>query len=293
MKRNVDESQILDQNRRFHDQVESEVYDQRMRVLHDDDSVSRTIDELERVLGEKLPRGGRVIDVASGTGNLAVKLARTGFYDEVVAVDISIKSLEVGKASARQHGRDLTIVESDMKRLPFDDNSFDFLVGCAFLHHLAYPVEFMTEVRRVLKPGCPFVIIGEGTHFFHLALPVVKGPAILLNKAVKAAKKSDDATYKWEHDAIDVHDFTMKDARDLVAGFDNTRIVTEGFAGPLINQGLLSPIRYLTGNKGVLGSILDATDKVLAASDKVVFNHVLPKGMRASLKISGRKPRTI
>ncbi len=291
MKRVVDEAQILDQNRRFHDQVEAEVYDQRMRVQHDDEHMALTIAELERVLGRPLPRGGRVADVASGTGNLAVKLARTGYYDEVVAVDISVKSLEVAQRSAAAFGADLTIVESDMKKLPFDGNSFDFIVGCAFLHHLAYPVAFMSEIRRVLKPGCPFVIIGEGTNFFHRALPFVKGPAILLNKVVKAAKKSDEATYKWEHGSIDVHDFTMNDARELVAGFDNARIVTEGFASPLINQGLLSPIRYLSGNKGMLGKVLDLTDRLLHASDKAVFNRLLPMGMRASLKISGSKPQ--
>lgn len=291
MKRVVDEIQILDQNRRFHDQVEAEVYDQRMRVQHDDENMAITLGELERVLGRPLPRGGRVADLASGTGNLAVKLARSGHYDEVVAVDISVKSLEVAKSSAAAFGAELTTVESDMKRLPFEDDSFDFVVGCAFLHHLAYPVEFMSEVRRILKPGCPFVIIGEGTYFFHRALPFVKGPAILMNKVVRAARKSDDATYKWEHDAIDVHDFTMKDASELVAGFDDARIVTEGFASPLINQGLLSPIRYLTGNKGMLGKVLDMTDRVLHASDKAVFNRVLPKGMRASLKLSGVKPR--
>jgi 2-polyprenyl-3-methyl-5-hydroxy-6-metoxy-1,4-benzoquinol methylase len=292
MKKVVDELQILEQNRRFHDEVEADHYDQRMGVSHDDASCAKIVDELERVLGGLLPRTGRLIDVASGTGNLAIKLARTGSYDEVVAVDISIRSLEVARRSAAQVGREITIVQSDMKRLPFEDNSFDVLVGCAFLHHLAFPVEFMSEVRRVLKPGCPFVIIGEGTRFFARALPLVKGPMLLANRCVKALRKSDAATYKWEHDAIDVHDFTMADAEQLVAGFDDARIVTEGFAGPLIEQGLLAPIRYfLPSTRGVIGGVLNASERVMMASDRVLFNRMVPRAMRTTLKISGRKPR--
>ena len=290
MKKSVDEARILEQNRRFHDEVEADHYDARMGVRHDDARCAEIINELEHVLGGPLPRTGRVVDVASGTGNLAIKLARTGSYDEVVAVDISIRSLEVAQRTARQIGRDLTIVQSDMKRLPFEDDSFDLLVGCAFLHHLAYPVEFMSEVRRVLKPGCPFVIIGEGTDFFARALPVVKAPVLLANRAIKAIRRSDAATFKWEHDNIDVHDFTMKDARQLVEGFDAPRIVTQGFAGPLTDQGVLAPIRFFMNDRGVLGSVLNATDRAMKASDRVVFDRILPRGMRASLKISGRKP---
>ncbi len=81
----------------------------------------------------------------------------------------------------------------------------------------------------------------------------------------------------------------MTDARDPVAGFEDKRIVTEGFVGPQVNQGLPSSIRYLNGNSGVLSNVRDVTDKVLAVSDRAVFNRLLPKGMRAMLEIGGRK----
>ena len=148
----------------------------------------------------------------------------------------------------------------------------------------------MSEVRRVLKPGCPFVIIGEGTHFFHVALPLVKGPIVLINRAIRAIKKSNASTYRWEHDGIDVHDFTLQDAERLVAGFDKARIVTEGFAGPIIDQGLLAPIHFFVPNRGVLGGVLNGTLRAMNAADSWLFNHILPRGMRTSLKISGRKP---
>ena len=56
MKTTVDEFQILEQNRRIHDEVEAEIYDQRMGVKHDDASCATTIAELERVLGGPLPK---------------------------------------------------------------------------------------------------------------------------------------------------------------------------------------------------------------------------------------------
>ena len=56
-------------------------------------------------------------------------------------------------------------IESDMMRLPFPDGSVDYVVGCAFLHHLPHPAGFMGEVKRVLRPGGTFVIIGEPSGF--------------------------------------------------------------------------------------------------------------------------------
>src|SRR5262249_51530333 len=245
MRTDVDEKLILDLNRRFHDEFEASNYDQRMAVSHDEASVERMVAELERVLGRPLPRG-RVLDVGSGTGNVAVKLAATHRYEAVVATDISRRSLDMAQQSARVLGCDLEIVESDMSRLPFADNSFDLVVGCAFLHHLPDPVRFMKEVRRVLKPGCPFVFIGEPTSFGMSVTNFVKSPLVLLNHFFRRTRGKDQP-FRWEHDNIDVHTFTKRDAQAMLDGFENRRVVTEGFALPIFDQGLFTPIRTVLG----------------------------------------------
>ena len=73
MRTNINTDYILDLNRRFHDEVEAETYDARMGTSHDIVSCEHMIQELETVLGSKLPRGGRVVDAACGTGNVAIK----------------------------------------------------------------------------------------------------------------------------------------------------------------------------------------------------------------------------
>jgi ubiquinone/menaquinone biosynthesis C-methylase UbiE len=260
-----------------------------MGVKHDEASIRRLIEELETVLGQPLPRGGRVVDVASGTGNVAVKLAVTGWFDEVVAVDISSKSLEVAKEHARALGADLTTVVSDMHRLPFDDGSVDFLVGCAFLHHLPDPEAFMAEAHRVLKPGASFVIIGEPTSFGMKAMKVAKFPLIVANGIVKRLRKNKEDVIKWDHDNIDVHDFTMQDADRLLTLFTKKRIVTEGFVAPILDQGIFTPMRFVFRSSKMLAKALGGAGKALVGVDQLVFDRILPRGVLVSLKISGQK----
>lgn len=289
MRTNIDTQQILDLNRRFHDEVEAESYDQRMGVDHGEAARAAIVAELELVLGKPLPRGCTVVDVASGTGNLAVKLAATGWFKEVIAVDISARSLEVAKSAATAMGVSLTTVVSDMVRLPFEDNSVDFVVGCAFLHHLPDPVGFMAEVHRVLKPGSSFVIVGEPTSFGASAINVMKFPLVLTNRILRRARGRADGGFVWDHDSIDVHDFTQADARALLAKFEDGRIVTEGFAAPIFDQALATPVRHVAGSNKALAAALSGVTKGLGWSDRHLFNRVLPKGGKVSLKISGRK----
>lgn len=291
MRTDVDEQRILDLNRRFHDEVEAGSYDRRMGVRYDQSSINAMIRELENVLGDRLQRaGGKVVDVASGTGNVAIKLSLTGWYDEVIAVDISSKSLEVASKRAEDVGCALTTIVSDMRRLPFEDDSIDFVVGCAFLHHLPNPLLFMREVHRVLKPGCPFVFIGEPTKFGSIGIEVAKLPLVLANSVIRRVRNRQGSTFVWDHDNIDVHVFSQNDAKRFVQDFDSSRIISEGFALPIIDQGLFTPIRLVFGENKFLQRAFAVSGRALAGIDYFFLNRTLPKGLKTSLKLSGKKP---
>ena len=99
--------------------------------------------------------GMRVIDLASGTGEPGVSLAKcVGPEGSVVAVDLSAELLEIAKQRAEQRGlKNVTTQVADAHELPFAANSFD-LATCRFgVMFFSQPHKALSELLRVLKPG--------------------------------------------------------------------------------------------------------------------------------------------
>jgi ubiquinone/menaquinone biosynthesis C-methylase UbiE len=100
----------------------------------------------------------RVLDSGAGTGALALALAP--LVREVVAVDIVPELLELGRRSAAEHPN-VTFVEGDATKLPFDRDSFD-LAGChRTLHHIARPELAVSELARVTRLGGRVLVIDQ------------------------------------------------------------------------------------------------------------------------------------
>ena len=95
--------------------------------------------------------GQRVLDVAAGTGNVAIRAAEAGA--EVVASDLTPENFEAGRREARSRGVELEWVEADAEALPFADGAFDVVtssVGAIFApDHQAVA----DELLRVCRPG--------------------------------------------------------------------------------------------------------------------------------------------
>ena len=102
-----------------------------------------------RFLADRLPRdGGKVLDVATGTGLVASELLRRGF--EVTGVDQSPEML----ASARERfGPGIELVEASAERLPFPDDSFDHLTVTYLLRYVEDPGATLRELARVVRDG--------------------------------------------------------------------------------------------------------------------------------------------
>lgn len=290
MRQDIDADYIHKLNKKFHDQEEAYNYDSRMGATYDYESQQQTIKELESVLGHALPKGGTVVDVASGTGNLAVKLAATNWYKQVIAVDISERSLDVAHQNAHKMQTTIKTITSDMTILPFDDNSVDLVVGCAFLHHLPDPKTFMQEVLRILKPGGEFIIIGEPTTHGGQLIEIIKAPLVRINNLRRYFFNQRQQQMRWDHANIDVHDFNQQDAEQLLRGFNTPKIITEGFLSPIVDQGLMTPIRSILSEKSRIKPIFVSINRGLAWCDTTIFNAIIPKFWRVSLKLSGEKP---
>ena len=98
-----------------------------------------------------LKPGDRVLDVACGTGNLAIPAARTGAT--VTGVDIATNLLEQARARAAAEGRKIQFDEGDAERLPYEDGSFDVVVTMFGAMFAPRPELVSSELVRVCRPG--------------------------------------------------------------------------------------------------------------------------------------------
>jgi SAM-dependent methyltransferase len=99
--------------------------------------------------------GMHVLDLASGTGEPAISIAKQiGPEGAVVAADLSAELLEIAKQRAEQRGlNNVTTQVADAHELPFGENSFD-LATCRFgVMFFSDCHEALSELLRVLKPG--------------------------------------------------------------------------------------------------------------------------------------------
>jgi SAM-dependent methyltransferase len=110
-----------------------------------------------RVTGEvaaAYPRG-KLLEIGSGPGRLAVRLAREAPGMTLTGVDISDAMVE--RAARRAAGAGLServrFKVGDVAAMPLPDGEFDGVVSTLSLHHWPEPTHGLAEIHRVLKPG--------------------------------------------------------------------------------------------------------------------------------------------
>jgi len=107
-------------------------------------------------VADQLPAAGHVLDLACGTGRIAVPLAARGFT--VAGLDISERALAV----AREHGPELDLRHGDMRELPWADETFDAVINLwtafGYFATRGEDERAVAEAARVLRPGGLFLI---------------------------------------------------------------------------------------------------------------------------------------
>ena len=124
-----------------------------------------------------LPQGGLALDVATGTADLALALARRYPHGRVAAADFCPEMIDVGRvkvAAAGQNPR-IRFVIGDALQLPFADRCFDAVTSGFALRNVADIPQALAEMARVVKAGGRVVCleIAKPTlplfrQFFHL-----------------------------------------------------------------------------------------------------------------------------
>lgn len=157
------------------------------------------------VLVANLRPGQQVLDIAGGTGDLALAFAKkVGPTGCVVHTDINEAMLRTGRDRLLDAGVSLPTMVCDAEKLPFAPASFD-LVSVAFgLRNMTHKDLALAEMNRVLKPGGKLLVL----EFSRVAKPLEKAYEWYSFKVLPQLGKlvaGDEASYRYLAESIRVH----------------------------------------------------------------------------------------
>lgn len=114
----------------------------------------------------------KVLDIASGTGDLAIMTAQKTDAQEIIGADISEGMLQVGKQKIQKLGLEnrIKMQWADSENLPFEDDYFDAISVAFGVRNFENLDLGLTEIRRVLKKGGLFIVLETSVP----TLPVIK-----------------------------------------------------------------------------------------------------------------------
>ena len=153
--------------------------------------------------------GQRVLDVAGGTGDLALALAKqvkAGTPDggQVWLTDINGAMLGVGRDRVTDAGYTLPALQCDAEKLPFPGDYFDLVTVAFGLRNMTHKERALAEMCRVIKPGGRLLVL----EFSKVWAPL-KGPydAYSFNLLPWLGKRiaNDDASYRYLAESIRMH----------------------------------------------------------------------------------------
>jgi ubiquinone/menaquinone biosynthesis C-methylase UbiE len=210
----------------------------------------------------------------------------------------------VAKRNAAALGFEVEGRVADAERIPYDDGTFDLVVGHAVLHHIPDVEQSLREVLRVLKPGGRFVFAGEPTRhgdyvarrlsrFTWWATTHVTRVAALSRWRRPQAELDESSRAAALEAVVDLHTFVPKELEAMArrAGASEVRVTTAEltsawFGWPVrtfeaaVPRGKLGPRWANFAYRG--WTRLSAVDRLL--------ERVVPRGLFYNAEITGLKP---
>ena len=129
-----------------------------MWSIGDYPDLARNIEGVAEVLVERVGAapGEELLDVATGTGNVAIPAALAGA--KVTGLDLTPELLEVARLRASDAGVEVTFIEGDAEELPFEDDSFDRVTSCFGVIFAPRQALAASELARVARPGATIAL---------------------------------------------------------------------------------------------------------------------------------------
>ncbi|WP_199285596.1 class I SAM-dependent methyltransferase [Saccharomonospora iraqiensis] len=288
----------------YHD-WEAGTYDEKWSISYDERCISYATDVFDAVAGRPDTPYGTAMELGSGTGFFLLNLMQGGVASTGSVTDLSPGMVEVALRNAARLGLDVDGRVADAERVPYDDDTFDLVVGHAVLHHIPDVRAAMREVLRVLKPGGRFVFAGEPTRIgdfyarrlgqltWWLTTTLTKLPALRGWRRPQAELDESSRAAALEA-VVDLHTFDPSELERTAraAGAADVRAVTDEFSAALVGWPVRTFEAAVPDEKLTLRWRLFAYHAWLrlSAVDRKLLSRVLPRELFYNVMITGTKP---
>jgi ubiquinone/menaquinone biosynthesis C-methylase UbiE len=291
----------------YHD-WEAESYDDKWSISYD----QRCIDYARSCFDGIVPEDeihrqpyDRALELGCGTGFFLLNLIQSGVARRGSVTDLSPGMVKVATRNGQSLGLDIDGRIADAERIPYDDDTFDLVVGHAVLHHIPDVELSLREVMRVLRPGGRFVFAGEPTTVgnsyartlanltWNVTIRAVQLPGLGSWRRPQAEidENSRAAALEW---VVDLHTFDPAELERMAtnAGAVEVRTASVEFTAAMLGW----PVRTFESTVPAdrLGwawaRFAFGGWKALSWVDANVLRRVVPKGWFYNVMITGVKP---
>ncbi|UGT63849.1 class I SAM-dependent methyltransferase [Nocardia asteroides] len=288
----------------YHD-WEAETYDDKWSISYDERCIDYARGRFDLAAGRVELPYGRALELGCGTGFFLLNLMQGGIAKSGSVTDLSPGMVKVALRNAEHLGLDVDGRVADAETIPYEDDTFDLVVGHAVLHHIPDVELALKECLRVLKPGGRFVFAGEPTtagNFYarwlgritwKITTTITKLPALAGWRRPQSELDESSRAAALEA-VVDLHTFEPSELEAIArrAGAVDALAHTEEFAAALWGW----PVR--TFEAAVPDEKLTMRYRLfqykawlkLSALDEKVLHRIVPRRFFYNAMITGVKP---
>jgi ubiquinone/menaquinone biosynthesis C-methylase UbiE len=288
----------------YHD-WEADSYDEKWSISYDERCIDYAVGRFRAVAGDTDWPYGRAMELGSGTGFFLLNLMQGGVIEKGSVTDLSPGMVQVALNNAERLGLPVDGRVADAERIPYEDETFDLVVGHAVLHHIPDVPAALREVMRVLKPGGRFVFAGEPTRIgdvyarrlgqltWFLTTNVTRLPVLNSWRRPQAELDSSSRAAALEA-VVDLHTFDPGHLERMAraAGARQVKAVTEELSAALFGWPVRTFEAAVQRDKLGFGWAMFAYRSWLRLSwlDEHVLARVMPRELFYNVLVTGTKP---